>query len=197
MKKFINILLIILPLLLWLLQNIPTFDSGFFKWIDNHLFWISLIIIGAYICSYIGLKICNYLDKENCILRFFDRITEEHLIVNDPTTRITLFKKESGMIFFWRYLLYVIKDTFTLLFNPIDSVKAYSHIPSPFCDYLVVSVRKSYPRSKSSYTYFKLSSNKTKQWNGVVDKCFHDGLIISLKTVSLENISLAKTFKSK
>ena len=62
-----------------------------------------------------------------------------------------------------------------------------------FSDYLTVYVRYSYPKSKKSYVYFRLSDNVSRQeYNGIVDKCYREGIELSVSTTCIKDIDVTK-----
>lgn len=122
-------------------------------------------------------------------------ILDYHFGGKNFENRITIFRAQSGLKLFLKYIVFI------LFINIIHDIKnktwlnAFKSIPFHILTkYLVVYERYSYPNKTNSYTYFRCS-DFNKQPNSVVDKCYKEGIIVSVSTINIKDIKLSYTFE--
>ena len=195
-QKFLNILTILLTVILWGLQMLPNrTDNIFLSWIKDNLYWIAgtsaaIVIVLHIIDLYRGRE--RHIKK--WLVTFLKHILDEHLAGEIYHTRISILRVERGYKVFFKSLFYfVFRNFFNNFKNATwrNSIKDIAvHIMS---DYLTVYVRYSYPKSKQSHAYFRLSDNADrKQFNGIANKCIEEGVPQFVHTVDISGIDVTQ-----
>ena len=192
MKKIANSLLFIGPIILSFLSVLSENEENWFlKLMVDYKVRISITILALIILIQIW-KI--FLQKEDRIIKiwvdeFLRFIAREDLGGGEYKTRISIFRRQKGIIFIWKYIYIIIKNP-----SKIFTCKTYRDIKnilfSISSNFLTLYARYSYPNEDiTSYTYFKASGRNGKI-NGVVDKCNKEGIEIEVNTCVISNIEL-------
>ncbi len=192
MKQIANFLLFFGPIILSFLSVLSENEEHWFlKLIVDYKVRISITILALIILFQIW-KI--FLQKEDRIIKiwvdeFLRFIAREDLGGGEYKTRISIFRRQKGIIFIWKYIYIIIKNP-----SKIFICKTYRDIKnilfSISSNFLTLYARYSYPNEDiTSYTYFKASGRNGKI-NGVVDKCNKEGIEIEVNTCDISNIEL-------
>lgn len=193
-KKFLNISTIILTVVLAGLQMLPSiWDNIVCNWIRERSFWIALIAGGIVVLLHvIDCVFVKDRNKKKWLTTFLKHIIDEHLGSDTYQTRISILRKQKGYIVFFKTIWYYIVLNFFNNFKNGSWKESMNRVAIHlFSDYLVVYVRYSYPKAKRSCTYFRASDLSNKQkFNGVADKCFQEGLELSVNTPNITDITL-------
>lgn len=123
---------------------------------------------------------------------FLKHIVDEHLGSDTYQTRISIFRKQAGYIVFVKTLWFYIVVCFINNFKNHCWKQSFRNIAIHLMsDYLVIYVRYSYPKAKKSCTYFRLSDKADKKkFNGIADKCYQQGIELSVSTDNINDINL-------
>lgn len=197
-QKFLNILTILLTVILWGLQMLPeNTNNVVLLWIKTNIYRIAatsaLIVIGLHITDL-------YRGRERHIkewlVTFLKHILDEHLAGEYYHTRISILRVERGYIVFFKSLFHSVFRNFFNNFKNGTWKNAFKDIAVHLMsDYLTVYVRYSYPKSKRSHVYFRLSGKENHQkFNGIANKCIEDGVAQSVHTVDISSIDVTQPF---
>lgn len=198
-QKFLNILTILLTVILSGLQMLPNESNNIvLQWLNTYLYWIA----GTSAAIVIVLHIIDlFRGRERHIKEwlatFLKHILDEHLAGEIYHTRISILRVERGYKVFFKSLFYFVFSNFCNNFKNAtwrNSLKDIAiHVMS---DYLTVYVRYSYPKSKQSHAYFRLSDNADRnQFNGIANKCIEEGVPQFVHTVDISGIDVTQPFE--
>ena len=196
-QKLLNISTIILTLILWGLQMLPDDnESGIVvEWLKDNVYWIAGCSGGLVVLIHIlDMTWGRDANLKKWLKIFLKHIADEHLVGDLYGVRISILRRQSGYIVFLKTVWYYV------FLNFINNWKKWCWRQSLcniawhlFSDYLTVYVRYSYPKSKKSYVYFRLSDNASRQeYNGRADKCYREGIELSVSTSCIKDIDVTK-----
>lgn len=129
---------------------------------------------------------------------FLKHIVDEHLAGDLYDVRISILRRQPGYIVFIKTVWYYVFLNFINNFKKWCWCQSVGNIAwHLFSDYLTVYVRYSYPKSKKSYVYFRLSDYASRQeYNGIADKCYREGIELSVSTTCIKDIDVTKDLSS-
>ncbi len=198
--KLLNISTIILTIILSCLGFIPeTGNNSIFQWIREHSLRIALLS-GAIVVSF---HLFDLFCKRNKYLKvwlktFLKHIVDEHLGGDTYQTRISIFRRQAGYFVFLKTVWFYIFVCFIHNFKNRCWKQSLQNIAIHLMsDYLVIYVRYSYPKAKTSCTYFRLSDKANKnKFNGIADRCYQQGVELSVSTENINDIDLPDTINN-
>lgn len=197
-KRFLNISTIVLTVILAGLEMMPQeWNNDICNWMRHNSFVIALSIgCLVIILHLIDCFLKREKSKKDWLRTFLKHIVDEHLGSDTYQVRISILRKQSGYIVFlktvWHYIILSFINNFKYHCWKKSFKSIAIHLLS---DYLVVYVRYSYPKAKKSCAYFRLSDNAVKQkYNGIADKCYQEGVEISVTTENISDIFIPCKF---
>lgn len=198
-SKLLNITVIVLTTILWALQMLPKETSNpLLLLVKEHIYWIAgisaFIVVGFHLLDIISTR-DTY--KKIWLKTLLKHIVDEHLGGDTYSTRISILRRQKGYIVFFKTLWYYLFLNIINNFKNKTWTRAIKSIAVHwFSDYLTIYIRYSYPKAKKSYTYFRLTDNaKNDQYNGVADKCYNEGVEVSVSTEYINDMHLPETME--
>lgn len=199
-SKFLNISSIILTLILSSLGLIPVkCENSLLQWMRENSLIIALFSGSLVILLHL-LDLFFNRDKyqKEWLRTFLKHIVDEHLGSDTYQPRITIFRSQAGYIVFVKTLWFYVFVCFINNFKNHCWKQSFQNIAVHLMsDYLVIYVRYSHPKAKKSCTYFRLSDKSDKnKFNGIADRCYQQGIELSVTTKSINDINLPDDMNS-
>lgn len=196
-QKLLNISTIVLTLVLWGLQMLPDDkDNGIVvDWLKDNVYWIAGVSGGLVVFIHLlDMFWGRDANLKKWLKIFLKHIADEHLVGDLYGVRISILRRQPGYIVFLKTVWYYVILNFINNWKKLCWRQSLSNIAwHLFSDYLTVYVRYSYPKSKKSYVYFRLSDNASRQeYNGIADKCYREGIELSVSTTCIKDIDVTK-----
>ena len=196
-QKLLNISTIVLTLILWGLQMLPDDkDNGILvDWLKDNVYWIAGVSGGLVVFIHLlDMFWGRDANLKKWLKIFLKHIADEHLGGDLYGVRISILRRQPGYIVFLKTVWYYVILNFINNWKKLCWRQSLSNIAwHLFSDYLTVYVRYSYPKSKKSYVYFRLSDNASRQeYNGIADKCYREGIELSVSTTCIKDIDVTK-----
>lgn len=199
-QKILNISTIILTLILWGLQMLPDDKGGIvIEWLKEYLYWIAGISGGLVVVIHLFDLLCGReANLRKWLKVFLKHIADEHLAGDVYGVRISILRRQSGYIVFLKTVWYYVFLNFINNWKKRCWCQSFRNIAwHVLSDYLTVYVRYSYPKSKKSHVYFRLSDDFSRQeYNGVADKCYREGIELSVSTSCIKDIDVSRDLSS-
>lgn len=197
MKKILDFLIAVLSAIIAYLAAIAQVDvytcsiwpfkqnSGIINFIIEHQVAFFTVFTILIILFYAIRLYKERSETELYFEKLFQHIVDKELGGKVYETRVSLYVKKRGFYllpkFLWCALCKIFKFQYfiNLIYN----------IPNPFKNYLCLSVRHTYPKKESSITFFRITEEGEKE-NGIVEKTYKTGKVISIETEFINNIAL-------
>lgn len=196
-EKLLNISVIILTIVLWGLQMIHVLPEDWFltNFIRNHILCIASSVGGLVV----GIHIYDMIHSRDAVRRkwlrkFFALIIANELGGDNYYTKVSLLRPKFGYQIILPYLFYcLILTCYDNTINHKWHIKL-KNIPIHLrTQYLTIYARYSYPRTKRSYTHFRITQVEN-HYNGIAEKAFRDGQVLAAKSQKISEIRMNTDF---
>ena len=196
-QKLLNISTIVLTLVLWGLQMLPDDkDNGIVvDWLKANVYWIAGVSGGLVVFIHLlDMFWGRDANLKKWLKIFLKHLADQQLVGDLYGVRISILRRQPGYIVFLKTVWYYVFLNFINNWKKLCWRQSLCNIAwHLFSDYLTVYVRYSYPKSKKSYVYFRLSDNASRQeYNGIADKCYREGIELSVSTSCIKDIDVTK-----
>ncbi len=131
--------------------------------------------------SYISIE----TGKKKWLRAFLRHVIKQDLGGDQFETRITIFRKQRGIMFWPKYI-------YRSMLKRKQFWERIKNLPNPMVNYLVPYIRYSYPDASPSTSYFSIPKYNNDKACSVVSLCYKKGTSVNIDAPYIQDIELPK-----